>query len=142
MLLYRAFHAQRGYLRGFMGEFGLGPGQPKLMAYLAQHGPCSQRELADYFGIDPAAVSRMVEALDRGGFVRRRTDESDRRRELAALTDKGERAREIWEARCREMEENVMLRGFSREERARFADYLARVYRNFQGGEEERPWES
>lgn len=34
MLLYRAFHAQRNFLRPSLGELGLGPGQPKLLNYL------------------------------------------------------------------------------------------------------------
>ena len=135
MLLYRAFHAQRGYLRPCMGELGLGPGQPKLLGYLVKGGPCRQRELADYFGIDPAAVSRMLDSLAKGDFIQRYTDKTDRRRELVALTEKGARANEIWQERCGEMEENVMLRGFTEEERARFADDLARVYQNFKEAE-------
>ena len=45
MLLYRAFHAQRNILRPYMRALGLGAGQPKLIAYLAEHGPCRQSEL-------------------------------------------------------------------------------------------------
>ena len=60
MLLYRAFHAQRSRLRPRLRELGLGPGQPKLLSYLDRHGPCRQKELADYFEVDPAAVSRML----------------------------------------------------------------------------------
>ena len=74
ILLYRAFHAQRNYLRPSLQELGLGSGQPKLLAYLAARGPCHQRQLADYFDVDPANVSRMVDSLERGGFVIRRTD--------------------------------------------------------------------
>ena len=57
MLLYRAFHAQRHYLRPCLGEIGLEVGQPKLLTYLAGHEPCRQRELAEYFEVDSAAVS-------------------------------------------------------------------------------------
>ena len=89
MLLYRAFHAQRAALRPHMAELGLGPGQPKLLSYLAAHGPSRQKQLADYFDVDPAAVSRMVEGLRRGGFVTTRPDESSRRCELVELTEQG-----------------------------------------------------
>ena len=61
MLLYRAFHAQRSYLRPCLGEIGLEVGQPKMLTYLANHEPCRQRELAAYFEIDSAAVSRMLD---------------------------------------------------------------------------------
>ena len=139
LMLYRAFHAQRGYLRPCLERIGLGPGQPKLVSYLAEHGPCRQRELADYFEVDPAAVSRMVEALQKGGFVARRADQSSRRGDLLELTPRGEEAARAWQERCREAEERI-LRGFSPEERERFADYLTRAYRNLKEGKEEDPW--
>lgn len=129
MLLYRAFHAQRGALRPALGELGLGAGQPKLLGYLRRNGPCGQRELANYFEIDPAAVCRMLDSLQKGGFVTRRADDQDKRRDLIALTPAGVRAYEAWQDRCRAMEER-MLAGFSPEERERFAEYLGRAYRN------------
>ena len=138
MLLYRVSHAQRNYLRPYVAEIGLGTGQPKLVAYLAEHGSCRQRELADYFEIDPAAVSRMLDSMSKAGFVTCRADERNRRSDVVDLTDKGWAAYRSWRTHCREMEE-IMLRGFSEEERTVFAQYLARAYRNFkaqQSGEE------
>ena len=61
---------------------GLGTGQPKLIDYLARSGPCSQKQLADYFEIDPAAVCRMLDALEKGGFVTRTAGRTDRRSRL------------------------------------------------------------
>ncbi len=130
MLLYRAFHAQRHYLRPCLGEIGLELGQPKLIAYLAEHGPCRQRELADYFEIDSAAVSRTLDALEKSGMITRQIEQGSRRSNWITLTDSGRRAQQKWQARCREMED-IMLRGFSEEEKAHFADYLSRAYQNF-----------
>ena len=138
MLLYRAFHAQRNALRPALGELGLGAGQPKLLGYLRQNGPCGQRELAGYFEIDPAAVCRMLDSLQKGGFVTRRADEQDKRRDLIAHTPAGEAAYEAWQERCRAMEER-MLAGFTPEERAHFADYLGRAYRNLKTERGEEP---
>lgn len=129
ILLYRAFHAQRNYLRPSLQELGLGSGQPKLLAYLAARGPCHQRQLADYFDVDPANVSRMVDSLERGGFVIRRTDG---RRDLLEVTGRGRAASELWQDRCHQMEA-VLLQGFTPEERERFADYLVRAYQNIHG---------
>ena len=141
MLLYRAFHAQRSLLRPRLRELGLGPGQPKLLSYLAQHGACSQKELADHFELDPAAVSRMLDALQRGGFLTRRPDETCRRRERAELTDAGREVYRLWDAACRGMEEKMLL-GFSPEERDRFADYLLRAWQNLRSGEEGAQWKT
>ncbi len=139
ILLYRAFHAQRNYLRPSLLKQGLGAGQPKLLAYLVANGPCHQKQLADYFDVDPANISRMIDSLQKGGFVARRADEQNRRCDLVEVTERGRRASDCWRSRCHEVEE-VMLRDFTPEERACFADYLARAYQNIQKkmGEEKR----
>lgn len=139
MLIYRAFHAQRSYLRPQLDQIGLGAGQPKLLAYLDTHRSCTQRELADYFEIDPAAVSRMTDSLERGGFITRTSCENNRRCGMVGLTDKGSEANRRWQVSCRTMERR-MLDGFTEEEQTQFADYLSRAYQNlksFQKGEDE-----
>ena len=130
MLLYRAFHAQRNYLRPFLDDIGLGSGQPKLIAYLAEKGPCHQRQLADYFEVDPAAICRMLDSLEKGGFIVRQVDRSNRRAGLVGLTDKGILANQMWQNHCRDMEQ-VLLNGFSSLEKEQFAQYLTRAYHNF-----------
>ena len=130
MLLYRAFHAQRNYLRSYLGEVGLEVGQPKLLGYLFFHGPCRQSQLAGYFDIDSAAVSRMLDSLERSGLILRKADENNRRCNQVQLTDRGRQAYEVWLERCRETEE-VMLQGFTPQEQAQFADFLSRAYQNF-----------
>ena len=130
MLVYRAFHAQRNYLRGCLGKVGLGSGQPKLLGYLAQNGPSCQRQIADYFEIDPAAVSRMLDSLCKSGFVSRRVDEKNRRADVLELTEKGRQAHTHWKEQCAQAEQ-VMLQGFSDAEQEQFADFLTRAYQNF-----------
>ena len=137
MMLYRAFHAQRNYLRPSLAEIGLGSGQPKLLRYLSTHGPCSQRELAAYFEVDPAAVSRMLDALERNGFIVRTVHRNDRRSGMIQLTEQGEAACERWQDRCHAMEEK-MLQGFTPDERALFSNYLSRAYRNLRDAQTEK----
>ena len=134
MRLMRAFHAQRTYLRPKVDELGLGPGQPKLLVYLAIHGPCGQRELADYFETDPAAICRMTDALVRAGFATSMPGR-DRRTRMLAVTGRGRMAAEAWERDCTS-EEETMLAGFTPEERAAFADYLTRVRANLRAADE------
>lgn len=134
MLLYRAFHAQRNYLRPYLGEIGLGTGQPKLLSYLAANSPCRQRELAEYFEVDRAAVSRMLDSLERGGFVTREADANNRRADAVQLTEKGRKANVAWETYCHTIEQK-MLRGFTQQEQEQFADYLFRAYQNLRENE-------
>lgn len=132
MLLYRAFHAQRAALRPNLAKLGLGAGQPKILGYLSRNGASSQRQLADFYDVDPATVCRMLDSLQKGGFVSRRPDQSDRRRDLIELTPAGQEAYGQWQACCREMEER-MLAGFSQQERDLFSSFLARAYQNLKG---------
>lgn len=134
MRLMRAFHAQRTYLKPRVDELGLGPGQAKLLVYLAVHGASSQREVADFFECDPGAVSRMFDALTRAGFVSSAPGR-DRRTKPLALTERGLAAADAWDVECAE-EQEVMLAGFSPEERAAFADYLVRAHANLRAAAE------
>ncbi|HJC46325.1 MAG TPA: MarR family transcriptional regulator [Candidatus Faecalibacterium faecigallinarum] len=137
MLLYRAFHAQRSCLRPWRAALGLGPGQPKLIEYLARSGPCSQRQLATYFEIDPAAVCRMLDALEKGGFVTRSAVKGDRRTGMVELTEKGRSAAAAWQHACGEMEQQL-LQGFTPEEAERFAQYLRRARENLRAVQSHR----
>ena len=138
--LARTAHAQRNYLRPYLREMGLSPGQPKLLRYLSELGRSSQRELADCCDVDPSAICRMLDSLERGGFVTRSPSPNDRRSGQVELTPQGRDALDAWEGRCKVIEEQ-MLQGFSPEERAQLRDFLERTYRNVGGHflEEETP---
>jgi DNA-binding MarR family transcriptional regulator len=49
----------------------------------------SQRQLADYTGLDPIYVSKLARALESGGLVERASDPADTRAVRLTLTDKG-----------------------------------------------------
>lgn len=128
-LLYRASHAQRQLMHPFMASIGLGTGQPKLLSYLDEHGPSAPRDLAEYYELDPAGVSRMLDTLAKRGLVTIAPAEGDRRSKVVSLTAEGKRVSQSWAAACRE-EAAAMLEGFAPEERAAFADYLVRAHAN------------
>lgn len=128
MRLLRALNAQRTFLRAHLGELGLGPGQPKLLVYLAVQGSATQREIADFFECDPGAVSRMLDALTRSGFVAAAPG-PDRRARAVQLTESGRAAAVAWDEHCDE-EQDAALAGFSPAERAQFMDFLARAHAN------------
>lgn len=128
MLLYRAYHAQTNYLRPRMAQLGLGPGQPKLLAYLAVHGTSTQHEMATFFEVDDAAISRMLDLLRQAGLVRTARGQ-DRRTKTVELTATGHGALAAWDSVC-DNEQDVMLAGLSAEERATLAALLERVHEN------------
>lgn len=128
MRLAFAFHAQRRCLRRTGKALGLGSGQPRLLVYLAVHGPCNQRKLAVYFEVDPAAVCRMLDALERAGFVRA-VSSKDRRARIVAITQRGLDAVAEWDRACASVDE-AMLVGFTASEREQFESLLRRAHEN------------
>lgn len=138
MLLYRAFHAERNHLRPYLGKIGLEIGQPKLLAYLDTNGPCKQSQLAEYFDVDSAAISRMLDSLEKGDYITRQPSEQSRRCNLVNLTAKGQKALQAWRSYCQETED-IMLCGFSPSEQRQFADFLFRAYQNLRIDKEGSP---
>lgn len=129
MALLRAFQAQKALLRPYGSSLGLACGQPRVISYLAVHERATQREMASFFGMDPAAVSRMLDALEKGGFVTVEANPGDRRTKRLRLTDSGRALVMPWEERCAEIDE-TMLDGFTDEERESFIGYLERARKN------------
>ena len=131
-LLSRTAHAMQNYSRPHLSKLGLSPGQPKVLRCLAARGPCSQRVLADYCEVDPSAICRMLDSLERDGFLIRRPSKTDRRAGEVVLTEKGRAVFEAWDSQLKQLEETMLL-GFSDQEREQLRDFLARAYRNVGG---------
>ena len=62
-----AYRLMRNCTNATARELGLGPGQPRVLSYIAAHGGSTQREIATFFCIDPSAVSRMLLYLRQQG---------------------------------------------------------------------------
>ncbi len=125
MRISRIFHAMKTDTRACARELGLGPGQPRILSYLATRGVSTQREIAKYLVIDPSAVSRMLDALERGGFVES-VPGRDRRCRSLEITAQGREAVRRWDAECYRVDE-LMLAGFTPEERTQFNKLLDRA---------------
>jgi MarR family transcriptional regulator for hemolysin len=65
------------------------------LAHLTALGPLAQRDLAERLAITPATAVRLVNRLERDGWVTRQDDPEDKRVNLVAATDKAE---EIWQS--------------------------------------------
>ena len=128
MRLSRAFHAQRRCLRPVGRAMGIGPGQPRILVYLAVTGGCTQRQVADYFEIDPAAVSRMLDSLDRQGLVEL-APSHDRRTKSVAITERGRAAVRAWDRACARVDA-LVVEGLSDGERSQLFGLLERICDN------------
>lgn len=81
------------------------------LSVIDEHGPLPQNNLVHHLQLAKSTVSRMVDQLERRGWVQRSTSDDDGRRRLVELTAEGEKvAAEIADRR-----------------RARLADLLDRI---------------
>jgi len=70
------------------------PAQFLALAHLTGLGPLSQRSLADLLSITPATTVRLVDRMERDGWVTRQPDPDDRRANRVVLTEEAVR---VWD---------------------------------------------
>lgn len=113
----------------------LTPEQFLLIDLLWNHGDMSQQQLADRMQKDKNSVTKLVDAIERKGFVMRRQNINDRRSNTVVLTEKAELLKN--EAKTKGISIlDAMLEGISEEELRTFLEILHRLNRNMTVTEE------
>lgn len=92
----------------------------------------SQRELAKAMKLSPATVAVSLKSLERSGYVLREVDPRDARRNVVRLTEKGANAVELSSRALHDVDE-LMLAGFSPEERGILSQFFCRMLNNLGG---------
>ena len=87
------FKAFVGTLEMKLKGTGVSRAQFLALAHLIALGPLSQSELADRLSITPATAVRLVDRMERDGWVIRRTDSDDGRVKRVSPTEK---ATQVW----------------------------------------------
>jgi len=80
----------RALVAGFEARTGLSMARWRILVLLDAGGELSQKVLARELGIDPAALTRQLKALERDGWVERHNDLLDARLTNVALTSAGQ----------------------------------------------------
>ncbi|MFI0264265.1 MarR family winged helix-turn-helix transcriptional regulator [Streptomyces sp. NPDC017056] len=80
-------------------HLGLHPTDVQFLSLLtAEPGPRSVKEIADMTGLTTGSATRLVDRLERGGYVVRAPDQQDRRRVLVApVADRVARVTAVWD---------------------------------------------
>jgi len=116
-------------MRVLLHALGLHRGQPALLRALWEREGLTQTELAQRLCVQPATITKMVNRMEKAGFLERRPDPEDQRVSRVYLTPNGRAVRadveRIWEAL-----EQEAFAGFSPEERALLLQLLRRVRDN------------
>ena len=89
----------------------------------------SQRELARRLFLSPATVAVSLRTMERSGYVARRVDESDQRRNLVSITEEGKRTMELC-AQAFLAADARLLSDFSAGEKQQLTSFFIRMLRN------------
>lgn len=121
------------YLRAheLLEGIGLYRGQPPVLRALWEQEGMTHTELAERLQVTPATVTRMLQRMERAGFVTRRPDEVDQRISRVYLTATGRAIRADLQRFAQIMEEEA-FEGLTEEQRLCLRQCLLRIRTNLQ----------
>jgi len=123
------------YCENKFQSIGIGPGQVPILMELGKHGQLSQRDLAEKVRVTPATISGTLKRLERAGIIVRTGTEDDARVSLVSLSESGEAL--MKEARSVFAEaDDMLVKGFSQQEREELIGLLGRMLENVHEGME------
>jgi MarR family transcriptional regulator, organic hydroperoxide resistance regulator len=93
-LLAQVCRLHHGRAHVAFASLGLHRGQPPLLFALWRQEGLTHTQLAERLEVTPATITRMVQRMERAGFVRRQADPNDERVSRVHLTEVGRAIRE------------------------------------------------
>ncbi|WP_340819754.1 MarR family transcriptional regulator [Methanolobus sp. WCC4] len=117
------------YLSKELEPYGIGSGQFPFFMRLLHHEGVSQESLASMLRYDRATITRSVNKLEEMGYVSRKRDPNDKRAYCVFLTDKGREMESALFSISTKLND-VLLRGFSEEEKAMFISLIGKAAMN------------
>lgn len=115
--------------QAYLKTFGVGIMEWRVLAMLAPTGGASANDVSHVSGVDKSAVSRASQSLVRRGLIAAADDPKDSRRTVLSLTEEG-RALHDRVIRASAAREQLLLEGFSDDDRAELFRLLGRLSAN------------
>ena len=130
--IFTASYAIETALNEELAPLGITHRQVQILGALAAHGEASQTELAETLRIEPSGVVRLLDRMERAGWIRRESDPADRRKKIIRPTEKAE---PLWkQIKARGMRaKDRGLRGISPEQVAATREVLKQIRQNLMG---------
>jgi DNA-binding MarR family transcriptional regulator len=132
----RFVHAYMRWLRARMEQTGgRNPTQVHLLHILGCQGPLKMIDLGQHLGVTARNVTKLVDALEEEGLVRREDVPGDRRAVLVQLTEAGRQRQREWSSAGLEIGAALFRAHLSDEDQAE----LVRMLRQLLEGLDEPP---
>jgi MarR family transcriptional regulator, organic hydroperoxide resistance regulator len=128
-LLAQVSRLHQQHAHDLLEKINLYRGQPPLLYALWDQDGQTHGELAEKLQVTPATITRMIQRMEKAGFVQRRPDPADQRVSRAYLTEAGRAVQAGVQTIWAQMEAESFA-GFSPEELALLRDLLQRIRAN------------
>ena len=139
-LLAQVSKLHRGRMHTLFEELGLYHGQPPLLFALWDQDGQTHTELAGRLHIQASTVTKMVQRMEKAGFVERRADPDDQRVSRVYLTDAGRTIREDVNQVFRRLEDETFA-DFTLEERVLLRRFFLQMRENLlRAGGDKHEW--
>lgn len=124
-------HLYHHRARKLLHDTGLHRGQPAIMRILWQKDGIRQKDIADYLHRKPATITKMINRLEKAGFVQRQPDKEDMRVSRIFLTTEGRSKHQEVQETLNTLDEQLFDH-FSMEERIIMRRLLLQMVDNLQ----------
>ena len=133
--MWRVIRMDKTMMSARLRSLGLALGQDLLLLQLWDHDGCTQSELVGRLGLDPSTVTKMLQRMERDGWLTRARSGEDARASIVTLTDAGWDLRERVTALWRELERET-VKTLSADERDELLRLLGKVEAGLQTASE------
>jgi DNA-binding MarR family transcriptional regulator len=125
-LLGQVCHLHHGRIRAKFRDLGLYRGQPAVLEALAEENGRTHSELAAWMHVTPATVTKMIQRMEKAGYVERRDDPEDQRVSRVYLTADGKAVHAELQMVFKAVDAETFA-GFTPEERAELEQLLRKI---------------
>jgi len=108
--LERATHAVALWIERAFADLRLSQAEAHVLAYLAEHAPCSINDLHHSFGHKRSTLTSLLDRLEGRGWIRRMAHPSSRRLVQVELTDAGQPVAARVSSVIRDLEQRLLSR--------------------------------
>lgn len=117
------------YIGSQVEQYGIKQGQYEYFLLIYSSPGINQLEIARLKNVGKASVTKALRILEEDGFIKRITNENDRRNTLCFIAEKGESIVENLINVKRKTEEDL-FKGFNKEDKEIFYKYLSLLQSN------------
>jgi len=129
LLLAQICRLKHARVQALLETLGLYEGQPSMLRSLWAQEGLTHTELARRLRVQPATITKMIQRMEKAGFVERRPDQEDERISRVYLTEAGRAVQAGVQGVWHTLEQEAFAE-FGGEERALLRQFLLQIREN------------